>query len=310
MGIIGSSARFFSLLPVFAVARFSENSLLVATLFALIMCGSLDASALATVEVRTTDGRSLIGAVDARTNERQLWIRIEEKGIVLSTSVAWDSLNQATVDGQEIAIDELRMRAAEMATKLPEGFLMEYGPSPATVLASQTQVRVGRITSLEIDARLVNLDHTVEPDGYEIAVAAIDEFGNPVPVRGNLYIRLQAERNIQRTGRIRFENVEQWHQPVSPHDFVDGVALYAVRFRAFTPEFDDELRPYAQLNARLGVFGQGSYSATVPVVLWEFNPFRDRLQLFEGSRFFRDEVTRRPRHLSTDPPGIYQSGLR
>ncbi len=163
-----------------------------------------------------------------------------------------------------------------------------------------------RITNLEIEAVLVNLDRDVEPDGYELVISAIDEHGHEVPVKGSLYVRLMGERNEHHTGRIRFEVFETWTQPVAPHHFKDGLAMYVLPFRAFNPEFDDELRPDAQLNVRLGVFGEGNFAATTPVPLWQFSPFRDRLQMFEGSRFFRDELSGRVRHLDSGSHGIYR----
>ncbi len=265
------------------------------------------AHALAEVSVQTGDGRAFSGQVDSRTSDQALWLRHEEEGIILTSRVSWNDISSAEVDGKSVEIDELSDGANELISVPDAGLLVEFGPLPRLIPPAPPAQRRGRITSLEVDARLVNLDRTAEPDGYEIVIAAIDAYGHEVPVRGNLYVRLQGERNEHYSGRIRFENLQQWSQPVSEHDFVDGLAIYALRFRrGFGPEFDDELRPDAQLNVRLGVFGEGNYSATVPVPLWEFSPFKDRLQMFEGSRFFRDEITHRTRHLSTDPPGIYR----
>ena len=307
--LLSSSYRFYvaSFVKPFAALSIRFTPL---TLAFSVLVGLAPGYADAAVEVQTTDGRKLSGVVDARTDAQQLWLRLEEEGIILSTSVEWNMVGMATIDGREVTAEELRQQANQLASPQAKGFLVEYGPALKSIQTQDLPDGVGRITSLEIEARLVNLDRTVEPDGFEIAIAAIDDLGQQVPVRGNLYIRLQGERNVHHSGRIRFEDLERWSQPVSPHDFEDGVAVYAVKFRDFAPEFDDELRPEAQLNVRLGVFGQGNYSATVPVLLWEFSPFRDRLQMFEGSRFFRDEVTRRPRHLNTDPPGIYRKVWR
>ena len=274
-----------------------------------IFCCVLGGTVLAEVRVQTSDGRVLSGVVDTRTDGRQLWLRRSSETIVLTSNVNWDSIETATLDDRPITAESLRQQYLELADQQPTGFLVEYGPPAPLAVALPAEHLRGRVTSLEVDARLVNLDRTVEPDGYEIAIAAVDEFGNEVPVRGNLYVRLQGERNEHYSGRIRFENFQQWNQVVSPLDFHEGVALYVFQFRDFAPEFDDELRPDAQLNVRLGVFGEGNFSATIPVPLWEFSPFRDRLQKFEGSRFFRDEVSHRPRHFSTDPPGIYRRRL-
>ncbi|MCG8450282.1 MAG: hypothetical protein MI725_11995 [Pirellulales bacterium] len=266
----------------------------------------IQAPAWAELSVRTTDGRQLVGEVDSRTSDQALWVRQESEQIILATALIWSEIASIEVDGESIEQAQWAQRAGELASTAREGFLLEYPPPQARHGRFDHRRPAGHVTSLEIDAVLVNLDRDVEPDGYELAIAAIDEFGKEVPVKGNLYVRLMVERNVHHTGRIRFEDIQQWNQPVAPHDFADGVARYVLPFRGFAPEFDDELRPDAQLNVRLGVIGEGNFAATIPVPLWQFSPFRDRLQKFEGSRFFRDELTHRVRHLNTDPPGIYR----
>ena len=264
----------------------------------------------AEVVVRTTGGRMLRGEVDQTTDQNQLWLRRDTDSISLTSSVAWERIESAALDGEVVTANQLAEIAPKLATAPRESLLVAYGPPPSAPLQPNDRPAGSRVTSIEVDARLVNLDRTAEPDGYEIVIAAIDNFGHEVPVRGNLYAHLQGERNVHHTGRIRFENLQTWSQPIARKDFRDGLAMYVLPFRGLQPEFDDELRPDAQLNVRLGVFGEGNFSATVPVPLWEFSPFRDRLQKFDGSRFFRNEVTRRPRLLSTDPPGIYRRWFR
>jgi hypothetical protein len=170
------------------------------------------------------------------------------------------------------------------------------------------ELPVGRVTSLEIEALLVNLDRDVEPDGYELAIAAVSESGESIPVKGDLYVRLMVERIVHHTGRIRFEDIQQWSLPVSPHDFDEnGVAAYVLPWRNLEPEFDVELCNAANLNARLGVVGDGNFAATVPVPLREFNPYRDQLQLLQKSRFFSNELSRYPRQQLLRKSGIYRN---
>ncbi len=279
---------------------------------------SAGASVRADVHVQTNDGRVLTGEVDARTSAEQLWIRQETDQIVLATSVDWAKVVSAHVDGEQIDARALADRASRLATQRRFGFLSEINDSelrarieqqhaPASTMTSWNRAPLrSRITSLEIDAVLVNLDRDVEPDGFELAIAAVDVYGRSVPVKGNLTVRLMGEHNKHHSGRVHFEDLQQWTQPVMPEDFVDGVAGYVLPFRTVHPEFDFELRPDAQLHVRLGVFGSGNFAATVPVLLREFNPFRDRMQMFEGSRFFRDELSRQVRHLNDDPHGIFR----
>jgi len=258
----------------------------------------------AAVEIHTADGRVLVGEVDSRTTAEHLWVRQESDGIILATQVRWTSIASAWVDGEPTDVAQLSDRSDQLASETTK----LWGRAHFAVSSKQNVPLPlpSRITSLEIEAVLVNLDRDVEPDGYELVIAAVDVHGQSVPVRGNLYVRLMGERNVHHTGRIRFEDLQQWHQPVAPHDFIDGVAAYGLPFRALNPEFDDELRLDAQLNVRLGVFGEGNFAATVPVPLRQFSPYRDRLQMFEGSRFFRDELSGRVRHLDNHTHGIYR----
>jgi len=260
----------------------------------------------AAVEIHTADGRVLAGEVDSRTTADHLWVRQESDGIILATPVRWTSIASAFIDGEPTDVAQLSDRSGQLASETRFGFLVEYDPEQPTHQSVTLPVPPGRITSLEIDAVLVNHDRDVEPDGYELVIAAVDVHGQSVPVKGNLYVRLMGERNVHHTGRIRFEDLQQWNQPVAPHDFIDGVAAYVLPFRALNPEFDDELRLDAQLNVRLGVFGEGNFAATVPVPLRQFSPYRDRLQMFQGSRFFRDELSGRVRHLDYHTKGIYR----
>ena len=276
------------------------------------LCAALaiGSAARAAVEIHTADGRVLAGEVDSRTTADHLWVRQESDGIILATPVRWSSIASAWVDGEPTDVAQLSDRSDQLASETRFGFLREPSGTGSFVRSLRSKkVSVplpGRITSLEIDAVLVNLDRDVEPDGYELVIAAVDVHGQSVPVKGNLYVRLMGERNVHHTGRIRFEDLQQWNQPVAPHDFIDGVAAYVLPFRALNPEFDDELRLDAQLNVRLGVFGEGNFAATVPVPLRQFSPYRDRLQMFEGSRFFRDELSGRVRHLDNHTHGIYR----
>ena len=256
----------------------------------------------AEVTVRTADGRELTGEVDDRTTVEHLWLRREAERIVLATPIQWSSIEAATMDGRAVEVSTLARSWPQLTSSGPVGLLSEHfqwvvPPESSGVLpAEQRSIPhhpppPARVVTLEIDAFLVNLDRDVEPDGFSLAIAPIDAHGLSVPVRGNILVRLVGERELKRTGGVRFEQLQRWSEPVRLADFHDGVANYPLRFRTVRPEFDWELIPYALLNVRLGVYGQGNFEATVPVKIREFNPFRDQLQKYERSRFFRDELT-------------------
>ena len=181
--------------------------------------------------------------------------------------------------------------------------MADHGPGELIGAHAKFRLKGTRIAALEIEAVLVNLDRDVEPDGFELVIAAIDVHGRAVPVRGSITARLVGERDEEHSGRIRFEELQRWSQPVARADFLDGVASYALRFRTVRPEFDWELIPYALLNVRLGIYGEGNFEASVPVMIRQFNPYRDQLQKYERSRFLRNELSEEVRRRGVAWPG-------
>ena len=269
--------------------------------FSLMVANEADAS----VTVLTFGGRELSGEIDERTTAEELWIRQESNQIVLASSVAWESISTVVIDGEQVEVATLIEQWPEMKSQGSVGILALPVQSPNGYREKRRadRPRGARIRSIEIDAVLVNLDRDVEPDGFELAIAALDEHGRAVPVRGNLSARLVGERDERHSGRIRFEELQRWSQPVARKDFYDGVASYALRFQTVRPEFDWELIPVALLNVRLGVPGEGNFEASVPVEIRKFNPFRDQLQKYERSRFLRDELSGQVRRHKVDWPG-------
>ena len=273
-------------------------------LFSLLMDVKIS---LAAITVQTTDGRELTGEVDQQTDEQLLWIRQQRERILLTTSIAWNKVHAVSHEGQILPPEQLPTLLLEQATSEPVGFLLQqvvynvpaacHGDCAiAPSRHSRSRSTSAKVRSLSVEALLVNLDRDVEPDGLELLVAALDEHGVPVPVRGNLYVQLWGERIQPHGSLVDYEALQQWSQAVQPADFVDGVASYALRFRNVRPEFDFGLHSEAIVNVRLGAAGQGNFSASAPVVIRSFQPFRDRLQLYTGGRFLPDELTNEVRH--------------
>ncbi len=262
----------------------------------------------AAVTIQIAEGRVLRGEVDARTTEQHLWIRQEENRITLATQVSWSSVTAAAIDGKNVEVSELLERWPQLASSGSANNLVEAMNLDAGLdepcLAPRHAPR--RIVAIEIEAYLVNLDRDVEPDGLELAIAAFDDRGDSVPVRGSLTARLVGERDEKRSGKIRFEELQRWSQPVELDDFQEGIASYPLRFRLVRPEFDFELIPYALLNVRLGISGEGNFEASIPVMIRHFNPFRDQLQKYVRSRFLPEELTGEVRRRKVAYPG---SGL-
>jgi hypothetical protein len=256
----------------------------------------------------TLDGRLLRGAIDARTDADRLWVRREEGGVVLASSVAWDEIATATLSGAEIEVDALRERRGELASVGPQNLYAEV----RMPLSGEPRRRVrgggtATVRSVEIvDACVVNLDHDVEPDGLAVTIAAVGDGGYRVAVRGSLTARLIGERRPALEAVVDFSELDRWSQPVAPEDFVDGFATYELRFRRAAPEWQFDLLPDALLEVRLGAFGQGNYATAAPVVIRPFNPWRDNRQLWDGKRFApREWHGRRPQSLRVDREGLW-----
>jgi hypothetical protein len=244
------------------------------------------------LSVRTVNGRTLNGAMDSRTDERSLWVRRVEQGVMLAAAVAWRDVAAATLGGEAIESWELRERRAELASAGPR--LAAGGASAVGAAAPPIEyaaiARPAQVRNLDIaDACVVNFDRDVEPDGIEISIAAIGDNGAPLAVAGSLTVTLLGERRPARVSEVEFGELDRWTQPVAPDDFVDGVATYQLPFRRSAPEWQFDLLPDAILNAQLGAFGHGNYAASTPVVIRPFNPLRDNLQLLEETRFLPGE---------------------
>lgn len=269
----------------------------------LLVAASATKPLFAAITIQTAKGRVLTGEVDEQTDDQLLWIRQENEQILLTTSVPWSAIVAASDNGESLPIDQLQTLLQSQATSEPIGFLVQkvvyQAPADYQGKSQSAQVprRTAQVRSLYVEAFLVNLDQDVEPDGIELAIAALDKHGVPVPVEGSLYVQLWGERIQPHGSLVQYENLEQWTQPVVQVDFTDGVASYAFRFRTTQPEQQDMgLHSDALAQVRLGVFGQGNFSVSVPVPIRRFNPFRDRLQLTRGSRFLPNEQTQEVRY--------------
>ena len=153
-------------------------------------------------------------------------------------------------------------------------------------------MRAPRVRNIEVlDACLVNFDRDVEPDGLAITIAAIGDDGLPVAVRGSLEARLFGERRPNDARVVAFPELDRWTQPVKADDFVDGVVTFNLPFRRTAPEWQFDLLPDAVVEVRLGVFGDGNFAASAPVVIRQFNPLRDNRQQHLKSRFMPASCT-------------------
>lgn len=273
----------------------------------LVGVGSAFADDAATphqVTIATVNGRKLTGVVDSRTDDQRLWLRQADDNIVLASSVAWSDVATATFNGEEVDADSLRRQRGGLATSQPR---LKFGEgasgSTTTTLPVDPPPRSNmRMRNLAIvDSCLVNLDRDVEPDGLQVAIAAIGDDGQPMPASGSMTAELFGERRPWRVSDVSYGALDRWSKPVRSADFVDGVATYVLPFRHAAPEWQFDVLPDAILTVRLGAYGQGAFAASSPVVIRPLNPMRDNRQLLDKTRFMPGELHGRNPHNRLSP---------
>ncbi len=259
------------------------------------------------VVIETTSGQTLRGVVDDRSDERALWVRQEEGNVALSTPIAWKDLVEASVDGNELGVSDLRERLDALATAGPQLGELEFAKTQAAATGALLAPRTPRVRNLEIvGAGLVNLDRDVEPDGIAVTIVAVGFDGLPVAVRGSFRAELHGERRSVGDPAPRLEELGRWTQRVQSEDFVDGAATYCLPLRRVAPEWEFDVLPDAVITVQLGATGHGNFSASAPVVLRQFNPLRDDLQQWERTRFVPNEVRGREPRMLGGRAGMWQ----
>jgi hypothetical protein len=286
---------------------FGRSVLLRALLLAMVACcaeaSANDRAALAAVTVVDERGDEMSGILDARSDEQALWLRREAGGIVFAHSISWDRIASITLDRRSISPSELLDRRVQLASTAQPA-VVESAAAPTSWQAAPIVNEVSyatvanrppRVRSLELlSAAMVNIDRDVEPDAVAISLAPIGAHGIPMAVRGNLRATLVGQRRPLNSGAIEFGELERWSQPVRAEDFVDGVATYDLPLRITRPEWEFDLTPDALVTVELTAIGHGSFAASAPLVIRRFDPLRDQMQLFGGSRFAPAEVHRPP----------------
>ncbi len=241
--------------------------------------------------VTLVDGRVVEGQLDEATDEDQLWVCWGDERVLLSMSYRWDEVDTIEIDGQPITPDELLARPEGIFAIRPEFFLFESDETAVAVLpdCELPPAQLPRAVSTNFEATLANWDGDVEPDGYEIAVTVVDEFGYPMPVRGTLMATLVGERSAG--GSVPTEPVvlERWSERIDPVQFDGGPAVFRLPFRRIRPEVDLDIQPGGILQVEVGAFGQGRMASSAAVAIREFNAIRDRYELSTGERFFPGE---------------------
>lgn len=285
---------------------------------------SLSQSGMASeiVTARLRSGRVVVGAVDARTNSQQLWLRRASTNFDLVSGFAW----QEIVDGQiaDVNLDSLQLRdwavdhkhpgrkfydLPASAVDVPNAAVMDgLGPQACPQYAggsnsdSLSASVNEKLRSIAVQAHLAHWDKDAQSDGLRIFVSTLGIDGYSVPIDGQIEFTLVVERELINGGqsyarRPDFVIRERRSQLVRRKDFIDGTAVYELNFSRFHPDFDPNVSLQGLLFARLSVPGQGVFEASdAQVFLREPSLFRDQLQYFTPGRYLPLESGRQRNH--------------
>lgn len=242
----------------------------------------------AKVSVRVKSGRTFVAYLDARTDDKTLWLRFEGDRATLWRPIAWHRVESATLGAKTFTADQLRQAAARLAST--ESAARQAWPAPqtnndATEFATREPApSAPHVSALSLDVRYANWDADHDDDGFIAAVTPLDDSGHAVTATGTLTVELigmTAPRTIDYAGiPVTHEQerptLETWTVQLDAADFLDGTAQVRLRFRNGDPAEDPRLQNHGVLHARLAVPGSN-------VVEAELDPIRLRSTTKVGS---------------------------
>jgi hypothetical protein len=257
--------------------------------------GAPQAAASDPVTVLLASGRRFTGAIDARSDDAQLWLRVESGPITLLRPIDWDRVRTAQIRDKQLTADELHDQSAMLKSTQPVLERDETGgpPSDGPLHTRNDDSAVGhaQVRAIQIDAVLGHWSATTEATGVVVTLQPLDDHGNLVAIDGVLDVDLIGQRLTVVTEGNGFPQLAHWTTAVRPADFSASGAVYEFPFQAVNPDFHFDLDPHALVHARLNVPGQGSFEASQPMVrIRAYSSVRDHVQQATGSRFLPQEA--------------------
>lgn len=251
------------------------------------------------VLVELASGRRFLGTVDARTSDRELWLRFGDSTAHVLRPIDWASIRRAMLDGAEVPLGRLRAQAAA----LPKPALPSLGEQLAAVrriappAPGQTSPQPPRaetrvpVRALHLEAVAANWDGDAEVDGLIVAAYPLGEAGQIVPVAGSLELELYGARRLTATRGEPVPLVSRWTASFAAAEVGERGARLRLPFQSFHPDYDASLASFAELHGRLVVPGEGVFEASAGVVrIRPFSPLRDRLEQLRGTRQFPSQT--------------------
>ncbi len=276
--------------PFCSAKAFSANGILLVVVFSAATAQSAD---LLTVKV--AEGRSYAGLVDHKTDERQLWLRLEEGTGTLRRPISWERITAATHRGQAVELRDLPTLARQIASSR----IVTVQPKPLQPASPPPAPAPPPVASLAMEAALANWDADVETDGLAIWLRLLDEEGFETRAAGTLEVELLAPRirkyhEAPQSRGYSVDLIERWSVQFAAEKFRGGQVLVRLPLGAIHPEFDRGVDALGLVHARLAVPGQGVFEQSVDgVSLRTFSPVRDALLDNTGRHFLPTEATGR-----------------
>ena len=246
------------------------------------------------LSVTVAGGKTYWGLVDAKTDERQLWLRREEGHAILRRPIAWQRIESAMHAGQSVELSELAKLARRIASERTVVVQpMQVPPLPPPPPPRQP------VAALALDAAVANWDGDVEADGLLIELRLLDEQGYETAAAGTLAVELFAPtirkyHEAPQSRGYRVDSLQRWTMAITPDHFHGGTARVRLPFDAVHPQFDRRVDAQGLVHASLAVPGAGVFEQSLDgVALRSFSPVRDDLLDNTGRWFLPTETTGR-----------------
>lgn len=243
-----------------------------------------------TIEFTLANGRVIQADLIARTGDTGLAVRTGSAIAYIERQIAWASISQASIIGQELSLAELKAFSQLVAPQnlvaadfLKRRFMTDPAVQRAGAMRRPTLPSAAGVVA---DAWLSQTNPATSGEQLQVRVSAIDLDGNPVPVDGTAEIRFitaAAGNYVRDSGAIGHNPVElgRWTQRLSPQSQPSGVGSW----RFDTPRAGAGGSAYGMLTVRLVVPGSGVFETVVDGIRRRnFRPVQDALRGEGGVR--------------------------
>jgi hypothetical protein len=268
------------------------------------------------VSVRVASGRTFRGAMDARTTQRRLWLRVDQGGVSVLRPVDREAVIDAQRGEQTLSRDELFSAIDELMSVRPRTARVDAAVRPdstkgeavaVAISADDSEVDLGHyspmppVQSLQVDATIGSWTWGADSDGIILDVLPLDGEGCLTIAEGTLEVDLFGDQSGSPTRGQDYHLLGHWVVKLEAAQITPNGARFRLPFQAVSPDFRNDLSPFALVHVRLTAPGQGMFDATTGAIrLRRYNGLRDRLQQTTGSRFFPNERTYRGRSEQRD----------